>query len=304
MHITVLIPTYLRPADLLRCLDALSRQQRPADQILVVRRTEDLESQTAVDQWTSTLPLKVVCVDLPGQVHSLNTGLEHVTGDIVSIIDDDTAPHPGWLQRIEEIFAAEPDVGGVGGRDHVYIDGKLQSGSTSTVGTILWYGKFAGNHPIGAPPKRDVLHLKGANMSYRMAAVGDTRFDRRMRGRGAQVRNDLAFSLAIHNKGWRNIFDPLVAVDHFTAQRLDSDKRGAPDIEAAENMAFNHFLVIEDYVQPAARRLMARLYVHIVGLRHIPGILRAIIYRLRSNRQGLAYRAAALRAWHDVRKLP
>jgi len=299
-----MIPTYRRPADLLRCLEALSRQQRPADQILVVRRTEDLDSQSAVDQWASALPLKAVCVDLPGQVHSLNTGLEHVTGDIVSIIDDDTAPHPGWLQRIEEIFAAEPDVGGVGGRDHLYIDGKLQSGAATEVGTIRWYGKFVGNHHLGTPQKRDVLALKGANMSYRMAAVGDTRFDRRLRGKGAQVRNDLAFSLAIHNKGWRNVYDPLVAVDHFTAERLDSDKRGAPAIDAAENMAFNHLLVIDEYVQPLPRRLMVKLYAHVIGLRHAPGLLRAVVYRLRSNRQGLAYRAAALRAWHDVRKLP
>ena len=36
MKITVLVPTYRRTSDLARCLDALARQRRAPDEVLVV----------------------------------------------------------------------------------------------------------------------------------------------------------------------------------------------------------------------------------------------------------------------------
>ena len=44
MKITVLIPTYRRPKDLGRCLEALQKQTRPADEVLVVVRNTDAET--------------------------------------------------------------------------------------------------------------------------------------------------------------------------------------------------------------------------------------------------------------------
>ncbi|ONQ99134.1 glycosyl transferase, partial [Burkholderia cenocepacia] len=41
MKISVLVPTYRRPADLARCLLALQRQQRLPDEVIVVARPED-----------------------------------------------------------------------------------------------------------------------------------------------------------------------------------------------------------------------------------------------------------------------
>ncbi|WP_455777492.1 glycosyltransferase family 2 protein, partial [Burkholderia stabilis] len=41
MKISVLVPTYRRPADLARCLLALQRQHRLPDEVIVVARPED-----------------------------------------------------------------------------------------------------------------------------------------------------------------------------------------------------------------------------------------------------------------------
>jgi hypothetical protein len=41
MDISVIIPSYRRCEDLDRCLRALARQQRPADEVVVVARADD-----------------------------------------------------------------------------------------------------------------------------------------------------------------------------------------------------------------------------------------------------------------------
>lgn len=304
---TVLIPTYKRPANLDRCLEALSRQDLPATQILIVRRMDDLETREIVEKWAPMLPVQEICVAAPGVVHSLNSGLDRIAswgdGGLVCILDDDTAPHPAWLARIKAIFAAEPDVGGIGGRDHIYDGGVLQTGEASEVGVIRWYGRFLGNHHLGVGPRRDVDYLKGANMSFRMSAIGDLRFDTRLLGSGAQVHNDLAFSLGVRNRGWRIVYDPEVAVDHFRGERFDSDKRGAPAMDAAENMAANFYLTLRCYVEPPSRRTMALLYARLIGLRHTPGFIRGVLFRLRSNKDGVALRAVCARAWQTAKKM-
>jgi cellulose synthase/poly-beta-1,6-N-acetylglucosamine synthase-like glycosyltransferase len=304
---TVLIPTYKRPANLDRCLDALSKQDPPASLILIVRRTDDAETEEIFKKWESQLPVEEVCVTVPGVVHSLNSGLDRIAskgdGGIVCILDDDTAPHPGWLARILAIFAAEPRVGGIGGRDHIYDGGVLQTGEASDVGIIRWYGRFLGNHHLGSGPRRDVDYLKGANMSFRMSAIGDLRFDTRLLGSGAQVHNDLAFSLGVGNRGWRIVYDPEVAVDHFRGERFDSDKRGAPAMDAAENMAVNFYLTLRCYVEPPYRRAMALLYARLIGLRHTPGFVRGVLSQLRSNKDGVALRTVCVRAWRTARKM-
>lgn len=44
MNISVLIPTYRRPKDLARCLEALKKQKRVPDEVLVIVRNTDAET--------------------------------------------------------------------------------------------------------------------------------------------------------------------------------------------------------------------------------------------------------------------
>ena len=311
-HFTVLVPTYRRAADLDRCLKALSKQDLVPTRVLIVRRADDAATSEVIERWQAILRVEEACVSLPGQVHALNAGLDWIRGqssqerseiDLVCILDDDTAPHARWLDRIATIFATEPDVGGVGGRDYNFVNGKPLMGEASPVGRILWFGRLIGNHHLGSGPRRDVDFLKGANMTYRMAAIGDLDFDRRLLGSGAQVHNDLAFSMGVRNRGWRLVYDPEVSVDHFSAERFDSDRRGAPAMDAIENMAVNFYLTLHCYIQPWHRRAMALFYNWIVGRRKVPGLLLGLWFRLRSNEDGVALREVCLRAWRTARKL-
>ncbi len=153
------------------------------------------------------LPLHTVTVSLPGVVAALNAGLAAAEGDIVSITDDDAAPHPDWLEKINAHFLSDSRIGGVGGRDWIHQGDKLLDDSQQIVGKLQWFGRVIGNHHLGVGEPREVDVLKGVNMSFRQEAIGQLRFDERMRGTGAQVHFEMAFTLALKRAGWKLIYE-------------------------------------------------------------------------------------------------
>ncbi|MEL6163750.1 MAG: glycosyltransferase family 2 protein, partial [Cyanobacteria bacterium J06628_3] len=222
MSIAVIIPTYRRSQDLARCLEALQNLTRPADEVIVVVRDTDTQTWSFLQTFdTKNLPLRTATVTVTGVVAAMNAGLDEASTDIVAFTDDDAAPHPDWLARIESHYLADDCVGGVGGRDWVYHGSDLEDGNSRTVGQVSWFGRVVGNHHIGAGEAREVDVLKGVNMSFRRAAIQDWHFDGRMKGTGAQVHFELAFSLKLKRAGWKLIYDPQVAVNHYPAKRFD-----------------------------------------------------------------------------------
>jgi cellulose synthase/poly-beta-1,6-N-acetylglucosamine synthase-like glycosyltransferase len=241
----------------------------------VVARDVDKPTQMIAAEFIGRLPLDLVIVREPGQVRALNAGLVRANGDIVSITDDDAAPYSDWLKRIAAHFDSDPEVGGVGGRDWVHTqDGRVIDSKRRLVGRVQWFGRIVGNHHLGAGPAREVSILKGVNMSYRRCAIEHLRFDTRLRGRGAQVHNDMCFSMAVRRSGWRLIYDPAVGVDHYPAVRLDVDQRDTFNPEAVENAAFNLMWSTQKQLS-GWKRLMVRRWQIWVGTRDAPGVLRA-----------------------------
>jgi cellulose synthase/poly-beta-1,6-N-acetylglucosamine synthase-like glycosyltransferase len=248
MRLSVLVPTYRRTKDLERCLNALKQQCYPASEILVIVRDTDDETHSFLQEFLpGILPLRVVNVVTPGQVAALNAGLELAQGDIISITDDDAAPHSDWLEKIRLHFLADDKVGAVGGRDWVYEHGSqvaLSSNSNVVVGRLQWFGRPIGNHHIGIGEAREVDILKGANMSYRREAIAGLYFNERLKGKGAQVNNDMAFSLSVKKKGWKIIYDPKCAVNHYPSPRFDEDQRGSFNFESYYNAAYNQTFIL------------------------------------------------------------
>ena len=297
MQISVLVPTFRRTDDLRRCLDALAAQSRLADEVIVtVRPADDLQTVQMLEERQAAgepLPLRTVPLSVPGQVAALNAGVEAARGDVIAITDDDAAPHPDWLARIEEHFARDAHVGAVGGRDWPCHDPAQMRDARSLVGRVQWHGRTVGNHHLGVGHAREVEMLKGVNMSYRRAALGDTiRFDTRLRGNGSEINNDMAFSLAVRRAGWKVIYDPLVAVDHHPAARHDEDQRGAFNAFAATNIVHNETVTLLEYLPPA-RRMVYFGWALLVGVRAFPGVLHALHAALvhRAPHAGAQWRA-------------
>ncbi|WP_112182083.1 MULTISPECIES: glycosyltransferase family 2 protein [Paraliobacillus] len=282
METSVVIPTYKRTEDLKRCLEALSKQTLLPDEVIVVVRDTDKHTQDFLGNYTSSLIIKIYQVDRPGQVAALNIGLATSQNEIISILDDDTAPHKHWLKRITEIFSVSDDIGGVGGRDWVHEGNKKLNGEKELVGKVQWFGRVIGNHHLGSGPARDVEVLKGANMSYRRAAIKGMQFDERLLGNGAQVHNDMGFSLRVKKSGWRLIYDPTVSIDHFPAQRFDADERNTFNPEAYYYAVYNETLIMTEFMETPFKRFIFISWSIFIGTADKPGVLQLMRLILKS----------------------
>ncbi len=282
MKITAIVPTYRRPKDLARCLEAFKKQTRPVDELLVIVRDTDAETWAFLEAFNlEILPLHTLKVRVPGVVAAMNVGLDAASGEILAFTDDDAAPHPDWLERIEAYFLSDGRLGGVGGRDWQYCGTKLKEvGERKVVGKMQWHGLVIGNHHLGIGKPREVDVLKGVNMSYRRTALTEStptvsarlRFDERMRGTGAQVHFELAFTLSLRRAGWKIIYDPRVAVDHYPAQRFDEDRRETFNEIALMNGVHNETLALLEYLS-FVRRVIFITVVILVGTQGTPGFL-------------------------------
>lgn len=274
MTITVIIPTYRRPKDLARCLEALEKQTKQPDEVLVVVRDTDAETWTFLETFNpGILPLQAATVKVPGVVAAMNAGLDRAKGDIIAFTDDDAAPHADWLARMETYFLSDDRVGGVGGRDWVYVGTELLDfGSSEVVGRLQWFGRVIGNHHIGVGEAREVDVLKGVNMSFRQSALAGRRFDERMRGSGAQVHFELSFCLALRRAGWKLIYDPAIAVNHHVGQRFDEDKRDRLNRVALINAVHNETLVLLEHLPPL-RRILFLAWAILVGTQEALGFV-------------------------------
>lgn len=236
---------------------------------MIVRDT-DAETRTFLEVFNpDPLPLRIVTVRVSGVVAALNAGLDAAHGDIIATTDDDAAPRADWLALMEAHFLSDSRVGGVGGRDW-----QPEDGTREVVGRVQWFGRVIGNHHLGVGEAREVDVLKGVNMSYRRTAIAGC-FDERMRGTGAQVHFELAFTLALRRAGWKLIYDPMVAVDHYPASRFDEDQRNKFNDIAFINAVHNETLVLLEHLPPA-RRVVFLVWAILVGTRDALGFVQLL----------------------------
>ncbi|MGD1875006.1 MAG: glycosyltransferase family 2 protein [Mastigocoleus sp.] len=272
--ISAIVPTYRRPDDLARCLEALKQQNRPCDEVLVTVRDNDSQTWKFLKTFDpAPLNMKTITVTVGGVIAALNAALEAASGDIITVTDDDGAPHRDWFEKLEKYYLSDQKIGAVGGRDWVYWQGKLlDDGESEIVGKIQWFGRAIGKHHIGVGAAREVDILKGVNMSFRRCAIADIGFDERMWGSGAQVHFEMSLCLTIKRQGWKIIYDPAIAVDHYPAQRFDEDKRDRLNKTALTNAVHNETLVLLEYL-PFLRRLVFILWSILVGTQEALGFV-------------------------------
>jgi GT2 family glycosyltransferase len=279
LAISVAICTYQRPSDLARCLEALKRQERLPDEVLVVVRDTDAATLSLLGAFDwGGVPGRWVNVAKPGLVAARNVALANYRGDIVAFTDDDAVPYPDWLEKIELHFDADRELGGLGGKDRCHNGSGFDDQQARVVGKLQWFGRTIGEHHHGVGAPRGVDFLKGANMSYRQAALVGLRFDDRLRGLSCPC-EDLAFSLSVARRGWKLIYDPAVLVDHYpgvTAEiRHYAIVSAVPDTGGLINFGFNQMVTLWDELSPH-RRVVYVIWSALVGTRVSPGLLQAI----------------------------
>jgi GT2 family glycosyltransferase len=276
--ITVFVATYRRPRDLERCLRALERQSRLPDQVILVVREQDAETHALLESSTFALPLVVLPVFVPGLIAARNVCLNAFTTDIVAMTDDDAAPRENWVEQIEHHFRNDPSLGGLGGRDRLATKPESDNVRRDIVGRIRYFGNVIGNHNCGYGAPREVDTVIGVNMSYRRQAIGNLRFDTRLRGHGAQPNEDIAFCLALRRRGWKLVYDPKVLVDHFEGPREEprhyASMLPVTDRKAFGDVTYNWVIAIYEEFSPL-RHLAYIAWQCLVGSRIRPGLVQA-----------------------------
>jgi glycosyltransferase involved in cell wall biosynthesis len=109
MKISVIVPTYKRPALLLRCIEALHLQEFPTAEyeIVIVSDGPDLTTQLALDQIKKGGPM-LRFLSLPskrGPAAARNLGWQSAVGQLIAFTDDDCIPHSRWLESFCNTFS-------------------------------------------------------------------------------------------------------------------------------------------------------------------------------------------------------
>jgi glycosyltransferase involved in cell wall biosynthesis len=272
---SIVLPTWRRPADLLRCLSGIARQSVAPLEIVVVVRADDDETRQALASMTIafTRPPRIVFVDQPGLVAALNHGYQASVGDVICCLDDDAIPHEDWLERLLAHYQ-NSNVVAVGGRDWIHEGSHRVEEQAAVVGIITWYGRCVGNHHLGAGSSRDVHFLKGVNLSYRRSAVGGLPFDPLLRGSGSQPHSEIGLCLRLARNG-PIVYDPRVAVEHYLGPRWDDERAGARSSADIMVSAHNRFYSLMADLT-GLRRIVVLAFQGLAGSRDDPGPLLAL----------------------------
>jgi glycosyltransferase involved in cell wall biosynthesis len=119
--LSVVIPTYNRPADLERVLDGLIRQETGSItyEVIVVDNKSDEATRLVVDRALTggtPVPLRYVCEPRRGVSYARNTGARIARSSLIAFLDDDGVPVPTWVREIKSAFDEHPDVDCIGCR--------------------------------------------------------------------------------------------------------------------------------------------------------------------------------------------
>lgn len=311
---SVIVPTYRRVDALRTCLTALAAQERPADEVLLAVRDTDVETRAFLEEWraglggTSLPQARVVTVTAGGVIAAMQMCLDAADSRaaVVCLTDDDSAPRPDWLRRIEDLFQRFPRAVGVGGRDMLPWD--YTEREREEVGVLRWYGKMIGFHHKGVGQVRPVDLLKGVNCAFRAAPLRRVGFDARLKGTGAQVHWEMGLCLRLQAESGAGdsrgpldaaalLYDPALLVDHYPAPRLDDDlnHRGIFHAATLGDAIYNETLILLEALSPA-RRVGFWLWTQLVGTRFSPGLAQFVRFILARDRNAATRLAVAYAA--------
>jgi glycosyltransferase involved in cell wall biosynthesis len=289
--VAVVVPTHLRPTELEACIQALLRQDDPAEQLIVVRGAADHGAAEVLARHAAEVT--EVVTGRTTSVERSQVGAAHARAGVVAFTDDDAEPRPDWVARLRTHFT-DAEVGAVGGRDAAP---DAPAPTERHVGRIRWWGRVHGGHSDGIGPARDVQHLRGVNMAFRRELL---RFPVGLRGPGAPGYAELSSCLYVLEAGARVRYDPELLVDHALADRTEHgpDRRRSPSLAARTDDAFNQTYTLLSY-RPG-RRWLLMTYALLIGDRSTGGLTRCSVAALTGDRQLARQLVPLLRAQVDA----
>lgn len=287
VSLTVAVTSVGRTKDLALNLASLFEQTDRPERIIVVAQASDLDTQEMARQFG----VDVVVVPESGVARAVEAAILAAETEVIAFVDDDARALPDWTCRIRESFREDPTLGLLGGRDNV--NGDRRAGTASLRVGVIRRGRLIGNHHLGHGPARPSSHVKGANMSMRVAPARTVPLTALVHGDGAQARSELMLSLGILNGGYTGRYDPSIQVDHFPALRRAGDERTRHSFSRVRLQRLNETLALSIYGS------RGQLFQHLVwnalvGDRNCYGVVQAIRRLAAGDRTALSRLAGSL----------
>lgn len=124
VRLSLIVPTYRRPRDLVRCLQSVQEQSLAEFELLVVDNSPDAELRTRIealndaDAGTGGARVRARYVHEPalGLHNARHAGARSATGDVLVYTDDDAVFDADWLAAYARCFDAHPEMAAAGGR--------------------------------------------------------------------------------------------------------------------------------------------------------------------------------------------
>ncbi|KRG79411.1 glycosyl transferase [Stenotrophomonas ginsengisoli] len=163
-RVSIIIPVYNQAAHTLACLRAIAAHP-PQASIEVIVIDDGSSDQTV--QWLPQIHgLRYEVRGCNGGfIHACNDGVGRSRGQYVVLLNNDTIPQPGWLDRLLETIEGVANAGLVGSQ-LLYPDGRLQeSGAVLFSDGSAWsYGRFESATDPRYSALRDSHYCSGASV--------------------------------------------------------------------------------------------------------------------------------------------
>tara|TARA_Y100000052_G_scaffold23793_2_gene25774 strand:- start:35970 stop:36896 length:927 start_codon:yes stop_codon:yes gene_type:complete len=113
-HLTVVIPTFRRPAGLERAVSSVLKQEGvdcSKLDVLVVDNDPDASARPVVDTFQgSNIPVRYCHEPNPGVANARNAAIENVQSDLIIFLDDDQSAPPHWVAAFLDLFDAHEPI--------------------------------------------------------------------------------------------------------------------------------------------------------------------------------------------------
>lgn len=203
----IIVPSFNRPEQLHRCLEALTAQDHPDFEVIIV----DDGSANPLAPVCAPFGPKVRCIrqDNAGPAKARNRGVSETTASFIALTDDDCRPRPDWLGQLQAAHA---------GDDNRLIGGRVENGlpqdpyaSASQSLCDFLYSHF--NAQDGDMPFFTSNNIALSRAGFDRLGGFDDTFP-------LAAAEDRDFGLRWIEQGGKNIYAPNAIIDHYHGMTL------------------------------------------------------------------------------------